>query len=258
MKNEIKGKLLKHIYSYRTLSKDWILGRIACMGQDSVKLINKNSIPIINFQKGRVDYLLDFLEEKKGKVISSNLIQKYIDRDDIKSLIYQQASIGFHIFRKPSLIVMDSFSELTDQKFTLGNESFFCNYSDVKRGLVKDLNCDGLIEIDKLEGLYQRFFKIMRERFENTPVFYIHFPIQLEERPKFIKRHDEIVRIIETIASKDNQLYSLSVPAEIVLPPEDWDGKFPYHYSHHVYDYLSSAIVATNNPVTNKLFNKYL
>ena len=42
-------------------NKDWIMGRIACMGQDVFKLLNIETT-LVNIQKGRVDYLNSFLK----------------------------------------------------------------------------------------------------------------------------------------------------------------------------------------------------
>jgi len=94
----------------------WIMGRMACMGKDVLNLINKNHIPLINVQKGRVDYLT-LIGEHNARIAQTRKIVAFIERDDIKNLILQQEVLWANSINPPIAFFMDSFSELTDQLF---------------------------------------------------------------------------------------------------------------------------------------------
>ena len=66
VKLKIIARLIFYFIKTRFLNrnKDWIMGRIACMGQDVFKQLNID-VKVLNIQKGRVDYLNSFSENSK-------------------------------------------------------------------------------------------------------------------------------------------------------------------------------------------------
>ena len=106
----LKLKLIAHPIFYfikmRLLNRnrDWIMGRIACMGKDVFKILNID-ITVLNVQKGRVDYINSFSENSKFRTRSCK-VYSHIKRNDIKSLIYQQQLV-YGTKRKPPLMLYE-------------------------------------------------------------------------------------------------------------------------------------------------------
>ena len=138
----------------------WVMGRVACLGQDVYKLTGI-SIPLVNYQKARVDYINKILNKPHLK--SNTLkVYKFIKRKDIRNLILQQEIFNF--FQKPPIaLYMDSYSELTDQRFEekIKKWAFNANFSDINHN--KDFNGKfkslGLLSESDLLDSYNSFFK---------------------------------------------------------------------------------------------------
>ena len=118
-------QILKSFYhKHYRFKKIKILGRTACLGNEIIKRMgwNKN---YINHQKSRVDYLIKLNINKK---ISPNPkeILKFLKHKFIIGTIEHQR-YDFFRYVKPDIIVIDSFSELTDQLFlNQKDNSVFC------------------------------------------------------------------------------------------------------------------------------------
>lgn len=226
---------------FRIISKKkWVFGRVACLGTDSFNLIN-SEYNLYNIQKGRIDFLLESFKNGKSIIKPSLRLLKYIPRVDIKNLILNQFYFRFDSVYDPELLIMDSYAELTDQKFISKknhNSFFFSNYSDVKENNL--FHCIGLISTDNsLKDIYYKFFICFRSKYPDTPICYINFPKKLEYRPKYIDRHFKIKEIIHEVCLKFENFYVLDVPDEIITNSSD---KFPYHYNKEVYEYLAKKI----------------
>lgn len=235
--------LTSYLYSikYKIITKDkWVWGRVACLGLDSFHLMN-NNFTIYNIQKGRIDFLVNSISNKKSSITPSFKMLKYIKREDIKQLVLSQFYLTFKVKKNPEFLLMDSYSELTDQKFLnldKPNSYFFANYSDLD--INSPLKCEGLISIDHwLEQLYLQFFNGFRKLYNNSPIFFIIFPKKLEKRAKFITRHNEIKDIIKNISKYFIDFHIIEIPESIISESED---KFPYHFNNEVYVYVANEI----------------
>jgi hypothetical protein len=228
-----------------TTKNKWVLGRVACLGLDSFHLMN-NNFKIYNVQKGRIDFLADSILNKKSPITPSFKVLKYIKREDIKQLVLSQFYLTFKVKKRPEFLLMDSYSELTDQKFfdlNKPNSYFFANYSDID--INSFLKCDGLIPIDhSLEQLYLQFFTEFRNLYNTSPIFFIIFPKKLEIRTKFIIRHNEIKDLIKNISKHFIDFHTIEIPESIISESED---KFPYHYNNDVYVYVANEIEKLRN-----------
>src|SRR6266702_6650977 len=122
---------IKHTIKWKLNSKCWILGRHACLGLDVLNLMG-NIPPVYNIQKGRVDYLLDILDNPQKRARSMK-VEPFMERKDIVPLITQEEHFLSRPSRPPSLVYMDSYSELTDQLFVHKKDRwrFCCNYTDL-------------------------------------------------------------------------------------------------------------------------------
>ena len=114
--NNIKWIIRPKVFVIRRIFKiskeEWIMGRIACMGQDVLKLLNIG-VPILNVQKGRID----LISQKSKNIVRTAQVVPFIYRDDIKDLILQQELLYGNMMKPPIALYMDSFSDLTDQLF---------------------------------------------------------------------------------------------------------------------------------------------
>jgi hypothetical protein len=242
----IKKKLAYKFYKFKlrgilkSRSKDWIFGRVACMGQDVLSLLGYKEF-LYNTQKGRVDYLLD-LFVKDNYNAKTNHILKYIKRKDLHSLIQQQEFFSWNQLGLPKLIYLDSYSELTDQLFINKREHWgFCsNYSDVHISDEFDNSFEGkgLLPINEIEENYCRFFEFLTKKFPNTPIVFLHFPVKLDNRLKFKDRYNCILNSIEKLETQFVNLHSIKINDEIVDWPEvkiSGIENFPYHYNQATY-----------------------
>ena len=228
-------------------NNDWIMGRVACMGMDVLKILDIKA-EIINIQKGRVDYLNNAIVDKKNKVAANKAIP-FIKRNDIKYLIFQQ-QIGYGIRKKPPLLLfMDSYSELTDQRFfNRENEwSIYANYSDINHSLEfkSKFKAEGLLDQNSLVDQYHKFFNSFRDKYGNVPIIFLHFSVKLDNREKFKLRHQNIKEAIEELKSEFMPFYSFEADDKIVDWPEERISgleNFPYHYNSSTYKNIAQQI----------------
>ena len=222
------------------------MGRVACLGQDVYKLTGCN-LPLVNFQKARIDYLYDISNSPRLKANAIKVIP-FINHYDIKNLILQQEIFGF--FKKsPKLLYMDSYSELTDQRFLkkMHKWSFCANFSDISytSTFKSEYESLGLLDVNNLLESYRNFFNLFRINYGPVPIIFIHFPVKLDNREKFKFRYIQIKKAIDILKNEFSPFYSLDVEEDIV----DWPNEssienknFPYHYNQETYQYLSDLL----------------
>jgi hypothetical protein len=221
----------------------WVLGRVACLGIDVFKLLNLN-YRLYNVQKGRIDYLSESIVKGQSIIAPSLKLLKYINRKDIQDLILVQYFLKFNLISPPEFMIIDSYSELTDQKFIDKDNLksyFFANYSDVNAVGKEILICEGLMDTDEqLKKYYLDFFLNFRKIYPATPIIYINFPKKLDSREKFIIRHNQIKGIIYDVAKSINFMHVFDIPEEIISSSST--DSFPYHYNDEVYTYLAQKL----------------
>ena len=255
MKNDlikkIKWRILLILHSIKRKlfdrKKNWIMGRVACMGQDVLKLIEVEA-SIINVQKGRIDYLNKVSKSSKPKTRISQVVSN-IERSDIRSLVLQQQLLSGIKKKAPIALYMDSFSELTDQEFCHQKEkwSFYANYSDINHTpeFKKIFKSKGLLDVDSLFEEYYKFFSSFRKKHGSVPILFLHFPVKLDNREKFKTRYSKIKEAIDKAKIEFQPFYSFEVDENIVDWPEvripGIEG-FPYHYNKATYENFSEQI----------------
>ena len=230
--------------------EDWIMGRIACMGQDVLKLLNIG-VPVINVQKGRIDYLCMIIQKTKN-IARTGQVVSFIEREDIKGLILQQELRYGNLKKPPIALCMDSFSELTDQLFFHRKQkwSFCANFSDITHTVEfkKTFEAIGLLSVDILLEQYRNFFNLFRQRYPSAPIIFMHFPVNLDKREKFHLRYKKIKEAIDKLETEFEPFYSFAADEEIVDWPEELIPgleKFPYHYNEDTYQDLADQIKAS-------------
>ena len=255
MKNDliqkIKWRILLILHSIKRKlfdrKKNWIMGRVACMGQDVLKLLEVEA-SIINVQKGRIDYLNKVSKSSKSKTRISQVVSN-IERNDIRSLVLQQQLLYGIKKKAPIALYMDSFSELTDQEFCHQKEkwSLYANYSDINHTpeFKKIFESKGLLDVDNLFEEYYKFFSSFRKKHGSVPILFLHFPVKLDNREKFKTRYSKIKEAIDKAKIEFQPFYSFEVDENIVDWPEvkiPGLEDFPYHYNKATYESLAQKI----------------
>ena len=223
--------------------EEWIFSRCACLGNDVLKLISPNQ-KIFNIQKGRSDFIIRMMNNQQENV-KYDLVYPFLKRKDIYHMLIQQSFVK-EIFslHPPKVIFIDSYSELTDQLFSVNNKwSFCCNYTDLnaeKNNIWKNFNRLGLMSICNIEKYYFDFFSLLRLYFKDIPIVFIHFPTKLDDRKKFKNRGKKIKSALSIIKKKFKYFYEIEANNNIVnFDPED---KFPYHYNKETYNDIAFKI----------------
>lgn len=222
----------KYVYRSLIFPNSFVLGRVACLGRDVFDLsFNSRKLHLINQQKTRVDLLLDYIEGRQ--IPNAEAVLPYLERTDIFSMIKQEEDLPwFNLIRKPRFIIMDSYAELTDQKFTHRSEgwSFSCNYTDLKTtGEFNSIfSSQGLLDLDLLKEYYLKFFAWIKKKYSDTPLIYIHFPTTLDNREKFRKRGAFILEVMKEICRNHAFIFNISVEDKMVF--KNGEDDFPYHY----------------------------
>lgn len=243
----IKNQLKSLIWWYKIRSHGWLMGRVACMGQDVFALLDP-PWHLFNIQKGRVDYLLDVIAKPHLRAKPSK-VAPFLRRQDVLSLIAQEANLSWLSFPPPLAIYMDSYSELTDQLFIHRDDNwhYCCNYSDIYHTPEFDdhFKIEGFLPLENLQMKYRNFFKLMRQRWQNIPIVFLHFPVKLDKREKYQLRHKYILESITQLSQEFPFFYSVSVEETLV----DWPElslpnlkDFPYHYNRQTYQMLAHQI----------------
>ena len=235
---------------WKIKEEPWLAGRVACMGWDVLKLLRVD-LPVLNVQKGRADYLLDVTDNAQIKTRATRVV-RFMERRDVVGLIAEQESWDWFSNRPPLALYMDSFAELTDQLFIHRRDKwqFCCNYSDLRHGpkFESQFETAGLLPVTDLLMLYRRFFGMVRQRWGNIPVVFLHFPTVLDKREKFQLRYEYIRESITQVAQEFPPFHSLAVDNSVVDWPEvktpGLEG-FPYHYNQRTYQVLAEQVRAT-------------
>jgi len=214
-----------------------VVSRTACLGDRIIKILFENKRIInFNFPKNRVDLIV----QKQRKNIPIIKMYKFFRRLDVlQHCIFMQNKNFFDKRLQPQYIFFDSFSELTDQKFTHKKDkfSFYCHWSDLKHNeqFKKEFECEGLLELEKLEKYYVQLFDKVNKVYGKVPIIFIHFSTYLDKRDRFKYRAQKIKQVIEKLTNKYDNLYSISIEDKYVTLPVNQD-KFPYHYSDETYN----------------------
>jgi len=242
-------KIKKHlIFQDKKNNKDWIATRIACLGQDVLKMAFDNKYQMFNIQKGRID-LIQSLAANINYSIKAESIRKYLTNDSLFPLIQQQNLNNWENNTPPKFFLIDSYSELTDQMFiNRNNISRFCsNYSDLEHNdeFNNIFSENGLISNDILEDSYRIFFNFINLKFNTPPIIFIHFPVKLDNREKFKLRYKSILIAINNLKNEFDNLVSIEIDENVVNWPEykisDLE-KFPYHFNYNTYKYFAKQL----------------
>ena len=226
-------------------TSNWVWSRVACLGIDVLRRTAPES-NIVNTQKGRADYLVDAYACRKRPCTAD--VAKFFKRKDVIGLVAQQEVFTWNWRTLPKAVVLDSFSELTDQQFGPKDKrtfSFYTNYSDLRHSpeLAQKYSNFGLLECKLFESAYRELFLQLRRNAPRVPIVFLHFPKKLERREQFRLRHDYIRAAVARLSLEFHPFLDLSAPEDCVDAPRGSDrDAFPYHYDDKTYDWYVAEI----------------
>ncbi len=213
--------------------------RMACLGQDIYSAGLSRIGQLANVQKGRVDLMADWMQG--GRRPDYDAIKGFVRRTDISGLIRQQGVTTWsREVMDSDWLIMDSFSELVDNKFSHKDAgwSFCASYADLNHTAeFRDtFSHEGLLPVDEIEAAYARFFALYFERKPGCKIIFMHFPDTFESREKYLERHAEIRRCLESFEQKyAGRLFNFTVPREEAMRPDLYRGvmevRNPYHFA---------------------------
>jgi len=218
--------------------------RSACLGKEVFTLVyGEKNYKLVNMQKARVDLLLNWITGRAQRPKAS-AVKPYMKRSDVYPFIKEQTKLPWPRANEDfEFLLMDSYSELTDQKFNdkIQGWSFCCHWSDINHESDFDSRfaCDGLLPADQFRPAYQNFFSWFFEIYPEKNVYFMHYPSKLDEKEKFKQRGAAILEAILELAIEYPQIKNLSVPEELVDYNES--DRLPYHYSKKT-NYAMAAV----------------
>ena len=244
--------LLKKIYEklkhhHWVWLKPVIITRTVCLGNWAFERIDVKRLKIVNYGQNRVDYALNIHQNKSTKADAFEIL-KYTQKEyrSYKNYYWAEEQDLFK-HKKVKAFVMDSFSELVDQRFvSRKNSRSFCTiYRTVKGTKLCDLyDCLGLLDIDLIKKYYLEFFKELRKVYQDIPIVFIHFSTIFETRENFIERASKIEKAIDEINRKENMDIIQIKPRIIEHHETDPNA---YHYSKKTYDDVAAQLVDVLN-----------
>lgn len=230
------------------IGRFYALSRCACFGVQVLRLLGWKKI-VLNHSKSRVDYLIELRKKPEIKP-HPQIVGKHLLRKDVLGAIEQQ-QYDFFSYKKPDVIFMDSFAELTDQLFMHKDcWQFLSHYSDINHSELfeKSFTCKGLLNPADIATSYEAFFDMLQKVYPAVPIIFLHFPTVLDSREKFKERGKIIFEALQSIKCRFANLHVFHVPEDIVGWPgeckEEMLKDFPYHYSENVYDNQVEQILA--------------
>lgn len=214
-----------------------LIQRGACLTNDSLKILYPNE-NVLNFQKSRVD----LLNAQYDYNCNPNLFDVSLVSPSLYNLYIDQFSGFWAKLHNKEILIIDSYSELTDQLFInlKDNRIRFCaNFSDVKSDFSDYYFCNGLLDNAEIYSNYDLFFSRIREVNPGLKIIYVFFPMGYEKRVKYINQNFFIEDAINKLGSKYH-LTIIKVPDELLEVEREDD--FPYHYNESVYKYIANKL----------------
>lgn len=225
----------------------WVWGRLACLGKETIAHLGWD-YPLVNHQKARADYLVDGYLDPAARARVEEIDPAIFARLDILDLQNELARLEFP--RTPPLAMfLDSFAELTDQRFhRIGCGWSFCShFSDLRGELLSQYEQTGLLPKNQIPCAITGMILMLRSIWPGVPLFYIHFPSELDERPAFRERAEIIAGALRRIQATVDGVFSITADSQIVAPdpqaPPELQG-FPYHFHSDVSLDLAAKVAA--------------
>jgi len=234
----------KLIDKIRKKPRPRVISRTACFGSGVLSCFKHIDI-LANYQKNRVDYIMDLMQNPDIKVRAA-IIKERLKFDFLDWIIDMQQFNFFNEYA-PDLIFMDSYSELVDKRFKNISENwdFCCCYNGIEHDddFDRKIICLDLIPEENLYELYDKFFANIVKYWGEIPIIFINFPIKFETREKYIKRYQAIKQAIDDLTKKYKNLFSIELEDDMI---EQNDDGLVYHMNDKTIYACAKKIKALN------------
>lgn len=217
-------------FADRLYKKPTVVCRVACLGEELLGNYKRfSSIKYVNFQKARIDFLLDHENQLHLHQPQALSLQRGNFGERLYEWIQKIYKVNFWSeIEKSRILIIDTFSELTDSKILLKSGlPFFCHNSDLDVLLSKEIEIDrnGLYDLKSLKNDYE---ELITRVSSNTAIVFVHYSARLDHREFFQQRAKHIEKVLIEIR-QDRKNVSL-----IKLDDSDYNAResddFPYHY----------------------------
>jgi hypothetical protein len=172
----------------------------------------------------------------------SREIKKFFRDRAIYEHIKQQEELPWLKIKKMKYLVMDSYSELTDKKFTNIKDgwSFCCHFGDLYLAdeFKNNFKIEGALPLENLEESYRAFFAWFEKNFPGKNVFFVHYPSLFDARSEYKERGAAILQTMQKISANKSYIKNIFLSEEEVTEKVKAD-PFPYHYNDEIYQKLS-------------------
>jgi len=144
----------------------------------------------------------------------------------------------------PSFILLDDFSELTDQLFCINSVRFASHIADLTDFAKKSPTYEslGLIPLAEIFRTYESFFREVFLKWPYVDIYFLLFPIYREKRQEFIERSEEIKRALTLISSQYSSVHIIYEEAPYEFQGQESHDPYPYHFPTEVYDKFAHRI----------------
>lgn len=227
---------------YRT--ERWVLSRTACLGNDSLELvqpIKQLKIPRSNLQKNRVDHL-NF--QLKGGIAKTARSEEIVG-EAIFKMVQKQGRIPNFKYARPLFILIDTFSELTDQKFTTHDgRVFYANYTDVNPRFIQngEILASGRIASSEILGNYTEMCRRLDTIWPDVTIIFLAYPTYYESRSDLLAQSAAIRSAIYSVAEDRLKTKIIEVPVETVKQDIKTDD-YPYHFGNKTKMHIAQEII---------------
>ncbi len=217
------------------LERPIVVSRCACLGEFIYNLRYTDKKPYrIHQQKTRFDIFLKKLQMTPSEPrTNSRAVKKHLKHDFVYPWIQEQEYLPWIGVKDCEYALIDSFAELTDQKFTHKAEgwSFCAHYGDIEHSqeFEEQFMCEDLLAVDDFEKTYTHFFDWFEKKYPGKHVFFFHYPTTLDGREKYKVRASKILEVMKVIEEKRPYIHNIYVEDSAVDYNEH--DTFPYHYS---------------------------
>jgi len=240
----IASGIKRHVKKLLQRPPPCVFGRLACLGQ-SVFTVRAPALGhplLLNQQKSRCDMFMDW--QNGAPRPDAAAVEPHLHRKFVLPMIQEQQNLPWLAHRgRPRLLCMDSFAELTDQKFVHKKSgwAFACHYRDLEHTPEFDqqFDCLGLLPVDQFDRAYRAFFHWFFEKYPKCPVVFLHFPAKLDSRPHFRERAEAIREILARQSAEFPLLKNVTLPDNLVIPAPG--ESYAYHFSQDTFDAFAKA-----------------
>lgn len=236
MFNRFFFSAIKYFIFSNHFSDKKILFRTACLINTPINNFNNGYFQ--NFQKMRIDVLYKI---RKNELSPPRFFNIWLFKPFLYTVFIQQMKSFWTNVKEKDILIMDSYSELTDQLFIKNKNAFLGHYNDIdSKFKLKGFSCCGLLNEKEIEKYYILFFNELFTVNPNLKVYFFTYPTVKEERVKYINRSRIIRDVIKSLAVRYKIIFYDLDDYEYEIKNEE--ESFPYHYNSEFYEYLSEEL----------------